>query len=93
MKIAQNFALVTLYLLISGCGLILDIACIASGTPRTISEEDKSDARHDLEKVKREMDQRQEEQRRSMAEQQRQSAEQTRALMESLKRGDHIKKQ
>ena len=52
MKIAQNFALVTMYLLISGCGLILDIACIASGTPRTVSEEDKSDARHDLEKVK-----------------------------------------
>ena len=93
MKIAQNFALVTLYLLISGCGLILDIACIASGTHRTVREEDQSDAQHDLEKAKREINQMQEEQRRSMAEQQRQSAEQTRALMESLERGDYIKKQ
>ena len=93
MKITKNIGLLTLYLLISGCGLILDIACMASGTHRTVHEEDMSDAQHDLEKAKREINQMQEEQRRSMAEQQRQSAEQTRALMESLERGDYIKKQ
>ena len=55
MKIAKNFALLTLYLLVSGCGLILDIACLASGTPRSVSEEDKSESQRNMEKMHKDM--------------------------------------
>ena len=102
MKIAQNFALVMLYLLISGCGLILDIACIASGTPRTVSEEDKSDAERNLEKMRTDMQRQQDEMhewsrsenekmQRQIDEDNRRRKEQNDAMMESLKRGDKIK--
>ena len=103
MKIAQNFALVTLYLLISGCGLILDIACIATGTPRTVSEEDKSDAERNLEKMRTDMQRQQdemqerskretEEMRRQRDEENRRFNEHAREVMESIKRGDIVKK-
>ena len=102
MKIAQNFVLLTLYLLISGCGLILDIACLASGTHRTVSEEDKSDAQRDMEKMHKDMqrhqDEMQERSRRENEEMKRQRDEDNRRfnehardVMESIKRGDLVK--
>lgn len=103
MKITKNLGLLTLYLLISGCGLILDIACIASGTHRTVREEDKSEAERNLEKMhtdmQRQQDEMQERSRREDEEMHRQRDEENRRfnehareVMESIKRGDLVKK-
>lgn len=97
MKIAKNFALLTLYLLVSGCGLILDIACLASGTPRSVSEEDKSESQRNMEKMHKDLQRQQDEMQewsrsenekmqRQIDEDKRRREEQNNAIMDSLKR-------
>ena len=97
MKIEIYFALLTLYLFVSGCGLILDIACLASGTPRSVSEEDKSESQRNMEKMHKDLQRQQDEMQewsrsenekmqRQIDEDKRRREEQNNAIMDSLKR-------
>ncbi len=102
MKITKNIGLLTLYLLISGCGLILDIACMASGTHRTVHEEDMSESQRNMEKMHKDLQRQQDEMhewsrsenekmQRQIDDDKRRREEQNNAIMESLKRGDKVK--
>lgn len=87
MKFIQNSAFLILFLLISGCGLILDIASLASGRPGTQKpDSEKTDSERAMDKMHREHNQgvneMKEEQRRFAEEQHRRSNE----SFENLKR-------
>ena len=78
MKILRNSAFLILFLLISGCGLIIDIACLVSGRPGTAKpDSEKTDSERSLDDMYKKHDQgvkeTREEQRRFVEEQHRQS--------------------
>ena len=57
MKFVQNSAFLILFLLISGCGLIIDIACLATGRPGTQKpDSEKTDFERSMDKTRNEQD-------------------------------------
>lgn len=100
MKIILNSVLLIVYLLISGCGLIIDIVSLASGKPSpTYKEREKTDGErelermqkdmdHDIAKMREESDRRQDEEKRRINEENQRNIEKQQALIESLKRGN-----
>ena len=57
MKFIQNSAFLILFLFISGCGLIIDIACLATGRPGTQKpDSEKTDFERSMDKTRNEQD-------------------------------------
>ena len=57
MKFVQNSAFLILFLFISGCGLIIDIACLATGRPGTQKpDSEKTDFERSMDKTRNEQD-------------------------------------
>lgn len=93
-----------LYILITGCGLIIDIACLATGRPcptYTYEQREKTDSERNVERMQKEMDRdmaemreegdrRQQEIERGWAEQRQRDQAHQEAILESLKRGEKV---
>lgn len=102
MKGIQKITLLIFYFLISGCGLIFDIANLASGRPSQPEPREKTVSESNLERMTKQMDRDMAEMReegdrrdrqfdRECAEQRQRAQEHQEAILESLKRGDKIK--
>ena len=102
MKGIQKITLLIFYFLISGCGLIFDIANLVSGRPSQPEPREKTVSESNLERMTKEMDRDMAEMReegdrrdqqleRERAEQRQRAKEHQEAVLESLKRGDAIK--
>ena len=57
LKIIRNSAFLILFLLISGCGLIIDIACLVSGRPGTAKpDSEKTDLERSMDNTRKDQD-------------------------------------